>query len=737
MIMEDNMIGMKLDGRYEITERIGVGGMSDVYKGRDIMEGRTVAVKILKPEFCSNEEFVRCFRNESKAIAVLSHPNIVKIFDVGHENALEYIVMEYIDGITLKEYIEQIGLVPWRECVHYTIQILRALQLAHDRGIVHRDIKPQNVMRLSDGTIKVMDFGIARFSRQNPGMPTEKTMGSVHYVSPEQARGEHTDERSDIYSVGVMMYEMLTGRKPFDGDTPVSVALKHMNEEPVKPSQFVSSMYTGLEEIILRAMEKDPAKRYQSASGMIMDIEAFKNDQSVVFGYADEPVKKPERSSKLLMAAKNKKAQPDKPKKVKAKKPEPPVQDYVVYEDSADDDEDDEPRHNYILPILAAMTVTVIIVATLFLSKVILGAFKTTASSSNDYTMPKLVGLNYYDARAEYPDIQLAATEEYNSENPAGIIIEQEKAEGRIVKIGDVIKVVVSKGTRMVTVPDVVNFHYNSANAALIGENLKCLRIEVESDDIAAGYVVKTDPVAYSTIEEGSTVKVYVSIGPSTEDTVVPYVVGYSVTEAEAMLNDAFLVTKIQYTESSEPADTVISQNIAEGDIVTRNTTVTIYVSDGTGMYSDPFADPWGDINLSDDPTWQDDPNGNGNQTNSGVPDNTVTDPDDGRKYVTVKVDIPSNVTSSYSLTFYDTQTSEAVSDKVVFSGSLYGGSYIEVKVYGESGTITASASLKSPRTGLKSELAQYTINFDDGTYYCSQYSQYVFTIVDMNTMLY
>ena len=195
---------------------------------------------------------------------------------MGHENALEYIVMEYIDGITLKEYIEQIGLVPWRECVHYTIQILRALQLAHDRGIVHRDIKPQNVMRLSDGTIKVMDFGIARFSRQNPGMPTEKTMGSVHYVSPEQARGEHTDERSDIYSVGVMMYEMLTGRKPFDGDTPVSVALKHMNEEPVKPSQFVSSMYPGLEEIILRAMEKDPSKRYQSASGMIMDIEAFK-----------------------------------------------------------------------------------------------------------------------------------------------------------------------------------------------------------------------------------------------------------------------------------------------------------------------------------------------------------------------------------------------------------------------------------------------------------------------------
>lgn len=733
--MEDNMIGMKMDGRYEITERIGVGGMSDVYKGRDIMEGRTVAVKILKPEFSSNEEFVRCFRNESKAIAVLSHPNIVKIFDVGHENDLEYIVMEYIDGITLKEYIEQIGLVPWRECVHYTIQILRALQLAHDRGIVHRDIKPQNVMRLSDGTIKVMDFGIARFSRQNPGTPTEKTMGSVHYVSPEQARGDRTDERSDIYSVGVMMYEMLTGRKPFDGDTPVSVALKHMNDEPVKPSQYVSGMYAGLEEIILRAMEKEPSRRYQSASGMIMDIEAFKNDQSVVFGYTDEPVKKQERSGKLLLAARGKKAVTDKPRKVKEEKPEPPAEEYVVYEE--DDDDDDEPRHNYILPILAATTVTVIIVATLFLSNVILGAFKTTASSSNDYTMPELVGKNYYDARAEYPDIQLVATEEYNSENPAGIIIEQEKAEGRIVKIGDVIRVVVSKGTRMVTVPDVVNFHYNSANAALIGENLKCLRIEVESDDIAAGYVVRSDPAAYSSIEEGSTVKVYVSIGPSTEDTVVPYVVGYSVTEAEAMLNDAFLVPKIQYTESSDPVDTVISQNIAEGDTVTRNTTVTIYVSDGTGLVSDPFADPWADIDLGDGPVWPNVPEDNGGQINPGtpgVPDNTVTEPDE-RNYVMVYVDIPSNVSNTYSLTFYDTQTSEPISDSVVFTASNYAGSSIGIKVYGESGTIIASASLKSPRTGMKSELAQYIIDFDTGDVDVSGYSQFVFTIVDMNTL--
>ena len=237
------MIGLRLDGRYEIIDRLGIGGGSEVVNGGGVVGNRSVAVKILKAEFSSNAEFVRCFRNESKAIAVLSHPNIVKIFDVGHEKDLEFIVMERIEGITLKEYIDQVGIVPWRECVHYTIQILRALQLAHDRGIIHRDIKPQNIMKLSDGTIKVMDFGIANFSRQTPQNTGEKTMGSVHYVSPEQARGERTDERSDIYSVGVIMYEMLTGRKPFDGETPVSVALKHMNEEPVRPSEYVSTMY--------------------------------------------------------------------------------------------------------------------------------------------------------------------------------------------------------------------------------------------------------------------------------------------------------------------------------------------------------------------------------------------------------------------------------------------------------------------------------------------------------------
>lgn len=279
----DKYIGKKLDGRYEITELIGIGGMADVYKAVDLMEdNKVVAVKILKSEFADNDDFVRRFRNESKAIAVLSHPNIVKIYDVGFSDKIQFIVMEYIDGITLKEFMEQQGVLKWKDTVHFIIQILRALQHAHDRGIVHRDIKPQNIMLFPDGTIKVMDFGIARFAREEGKTISDKAIGSVHYISPEQARGDITDEKSDIYSVGVMMYEMLTGVKPFDADTPVAVAVMHMQNAPRPPRQINDTIPEGLEAIVLRAMQKDASKRYQSASEMIKDIEEFKRNPSIV-----------------------------------------------------------------------------------------------------------------------------------------------------------------------------------------------------------------------------------------------------------------------------------------------------------------------------------------------------------------------------------------------------------------------------------------------------------------------
>ena len=301
----ENYVGKRLDGRYEIMEVIGVGGMAVVYKAFDNIDHRIVAVKILKSEYLANEEFKRRFRNESKAVAVLSHPNIVKVFDVSFGDAIQYIVMEYVEGITLKNYITQQGVVDQREALYFITQILRALKHAHDKGIVHRDIKPQNILLISDGTIKVTDFGIARISENATRTMTDGAIGSVHYISPEQAKGSLTDLRTDLYATGVILYEMLTGKLPFQSDNAVSVALMQLQNDPVKPREINSSIPEGLEEIIIHAMQKTPADRYQSANEMINDITEFKNNPSVIFGYNikennipafEEPVVVPDNS---------------------------------------------------------------------------------------------------------------------------------------------------------------------------------------------------------------------------------------------------------------------------------------------------------------------------------------------------------------------------------------------------------------------------------------------------------
>ena len=286
---KDKLIGTRLDGRYELTDLVGEGGMANVYRASDVLDNRVVAVKILKNEYSESEEFQRRFRDESKAIAMMSHPNIVKIYDMGFSDKMQYIVMEYIDGITLKDYIDSEHVLNWKDAVHFVVQILRALQHAHNRGIVHRDIKPQNIMLLTDGTIKVMDFGIAKFAREESRTATDQAIGTVHYISPEQARGDVTDAKSDLYSVGVMFYEMLTGRKPFDTDNPVSIAVMHMQNVAVRPRDINPNIPSGLEEIIMHAMEKDASKRYQTAAEMIRDIEAFKANNQIIFGYYNAP----------------------------------------------------------------------------------------------------------------------------------------------------------------------------------------------------------------------------------------------------------------------------------------------------------------------------------------------------------------------------------------------------------------------------------------------------------------
>ena len=300
----DNLIGKKLDGRYLIESLIGVGGMANVYKGRDVRTGNQIAVKVLKEEFLDNEELVRRFKNESKAISILNHPNIVKVYDVSVTDQLQYIVMEYIDGITLKEYLKQRnGALTWKEVVHFATQVLSALDHAHSKGIVHRDVKPQNIMLQADGSIKMMDFGIARFSRAQSQTVSDKAIGSVHYISPEQAKGDHTDARTDIYSVGVMMYEMLSGKLPFDGTGAVSIAIMQISEKPKPLAEVAPNIPVGLRQITEKAMEKDPADRYQSAQEMLDAIAAFRRDPSISFEYEYNTQDNPDKTINRVVSS--------------------------------------------------------------------------------------------------------------------------------------------------------------------------------------------------------------------------------------------------------------------------------------------------------------------------------------------------------------------------------------------------------------------------------------------------
>ena len=515
----DSNIGKKLDGRYEITELIGVGGMADVYKAQDIMEDRPVAVKILKPEFSGDEEFLRRFRNESKAIAVLSHPNIVKIYDVGFTDEIQFIVMEYIDGITLKEFIEQQGVLKWKDALHFITQILRALQHAHDKGIVHRDIKPQNIMLFTDGTIKVMDFGIARFSRIDGKTLSDKAIGSVHYISPEQAQGEMTDERSDIYSVGVMLYEMLTGRKPFDGDTAVNVALKHMQEVAVPPREIMPSIPEALEEIVYHAMEKQPAQRYQSAAEMIRDIDTFKLNQSVVFGYKDGSA--PVVDNVGFYPVNNNQSR------------KPVINDdYDDYDDDYeddyddddydDDDDDDESgkKRSYVVPILLAVTVAVVIVAAIIIGWTVIKAFSPKDGSgfgihTSTITVPNLVGENIIKVEGDFKDkLKIETIEEYNFEYEKDTIFWQSISPQKSVKEGTTITLKVSKGKQMIVIPDVSGSETEIAESELRAAGFTVVLRSKYDDKVPDGIAIGTEPVAGTEFASDGAVTLYVSKGP-------------------------------------------------------------------------------------------------------------------------------------------------------------------------------------------------------------------------------
>ncbi len=581
----DNNIGKKLDGRYELLELIGVGGMADIYKAKDITEDKIVAVKILKNEFVGSEDFIRRFRNESKAIALLSHPNIVKIFDVGFTEKLQFIVMEYIDGITLTDYIAKQGVLKWRDVVHFTMQILKALQHAHDRGIVHRDIKPQNVMLLSDGTIKVMDFGIARFNRETDKTVSDKAIGSVHYISPEQARGDVTDERSDIYSIGVMMYEMLTGKKPFDGDSPVSIALMHMQSQAKKMSEINNSIPEGLEEITEKAMQKEPSKRYQTAGEMMKDIEEFKQNPSIVFEYkyfsTDGTTKYFDRVAPETVAA-NGKENGVKDGDVKKK-------GFAINleseEGEEDEDLDDEvaPRRSPLLSILFAVTAVFVIVATLVVYKIVSDTIPNEENTQiEEVVVPTFLGLTDEELEDRYGDKFRIRMVSENSPEPKGKVIGQSIGAGTSIKSTQLITVTISLGPKMEEIDEFASRPLAEAKTQLENQGFVVEVIKQDNDTVPAGYVIKTDPPARSREEIGTKVTIFVSQGQAPTLTVVPDFRNISEYAARQNAERHDIVLIVDYKPDREiEKNKVISQSIEPNEKVEKGTLVTIVVSSG------------------------------------------------------------------------------------------------------------------------------------------------------------
>ena len=569
----DNLIGRKLDGLYLVKELIGSGGMANVYKAvmlghnGPVPEGTVVAVKVLRQECMHDPDLVRRFKNESKAISLLNHPNIVKVYDVSVSDHLQYIVMEYVDGMTLREYLnERGGKLSSRETVHFISQILKALEHAHANGVVHRDIKPQNIMLLDNGQLRMMDFGIARISRADNPSLNGKAMGSVHYISPEQAKGYETDCTSDIYSVGVMMYEMLSGHLPFDAADAVEVAIKQISDKPRSLHEIAPEVPAALVEITEKAMAKLPQNRYASAREMLDALNTYVQNPSVQFEYQyiteDAPEKVVKRTMNQNRAHRQNEAQAQRKAAPRRKK-----------------------RKSAFLPVLFGITVAFVI-ACMALCWMILNDSSNLMNSKADVTLNDYIGMTQEQAQATDQvasgQISVAWEQEYNSNYAAGTIYKQSPVSGRTVREGQTVTLTVSLGTQYVTVPDLTNYVQADAEQQLKSLGVSVLVTQAVDETVASGAVIRTDPAAGTQVEAGSTVVVYISRPQVATTTQVPSLSGMSAEDARTLLVQNHLGLGSQSEEySSQPAGTVISQNPAAGSTVKLNSRVNITVSAG------------------------------------------------------------------------------------------------------------------------------------------------------------
>ena len=591
----DQYIGKMLDNRYEILERIGTGGMAIVYKAKCHRLNRLVAIKILKSDLAQNEEFRRRFNAESQAVAQLSHPNIVSVYDVSRGGDMEYIVMELIDGITLKQYMEKRGQLNWRESLHFITQIMRGLSHAHSRGIIHRDIKPQNIMVLRDGSVKVADFGIACLADSAQTL-TQEALGSVHYISPEQARGDRPDARSDIYSSGVVLYEMLTGRLPFEGESAVAVAIQHLSSIPLAPREINPDVPEQLELICMKAMAPDLEHRYQSADAMIADLEAFRKNPEVEMKF-DLSDLRPEENDEPTRTIRT---MPSHTVTIPVHQPE---RNYPRRER----DEDEEPRRagsgkrGVLVGAVTVAAVAVVIV----LFKTILGSFAPAAV--DQYQVPDLYNMTIEEAENDPRiegvfEIQKAGSE-FSTDVPEGHILRQDPKKDETRKGSQlVIQVWVSAGEETGEVPDLENKSEQDARILLEKLNKEYnLELTVEapeelkqfSEEITEGYVIKTEPAQGEILKKGDTVKLILSKGPDIKPvTVLPFV-GMSIDSVLSQLESYKLTcdaADVEVVDSDKPGGTIVWQSPASGETVPEWTTIKFRVSAGLASSALPIT---------------------------------------------------------------------------------------------------------------------------------------------------